>query len=528
MLALDPSKKFFSDPKKKKLRLLAANMYPTVAFALNKDTGNAAESVTYEFSAAGYEGEADSCSSSSLLSALSKHSLFDDFFDEYISANVADDYTFAGISVPFFTQCETAMRLGRALKKHIPGIHVTLGGNHVGLHLSLTENPDIFKYADSLIAGDGELPILSLSSALAEGGNISAVQGIVYAVGGKVIRNSSIPITSPEDVFPPEPIFDRARYINPTDDYLTRIRFSEGCSWARCAFCNLPHSSLYPLQRPDENIMFEKLKTVCARGDRRIYFGDDESDPAVLRRFAERVIREKLQIRWSTNIRFSKKITLEWAELMRRSGCRCFTIGVESFDDRLLALMRKGTNRKLIENCLENLAWGGVPVIAYIIIGLPSETEEEARTSFEVLCEKIKTGQIKNAIYSVFNVSAGSEIYCHPQDFGVTLNFPPKDIDLRPHISDFSHSGMMLADAHRLQSQFTAEIADIVTERDFKDCVDEVNVTVNGIHLKQKSACDRNIITFRGEKLHCRDGLAELSKKAGNSATPAKFVIVKE
>ena len=164
-LSLVPDKSFFQNRSHRFLYLMIANMFPPLAVPLGKDGAN--ESISYEYTSIRYRGEANYTSSSSLVASIEKRSILDDFFEEFLGRRLLhDDYLFVGVSVPFFSQCEPAMRLARAIKRMSPGVHVCLGGNYVGLHLSHTENPDVFKYIDSLSVGDGEIPLLELGREL--------------------------------------------------------------------------------------------------------------------------------------------------------------------------------------------------------------------------------------------------------------------------------------------------------------------------------------------------------------------------
>ena len=454
-LSLNPGKSFFSDRNRRPLYLLAANMFPVAAIPLKRAIGRARETASYEYISIRYGTECNCYSSASLAAAIETPTLMDDFFQEFLAEHIAkNDYLFVGISVPFYSQCEPALRIARAVKKVRPGLHVCLGGNFVGLHLSHAENPEIFRYADSLSVGDGEIPVLELCAELESGSpDLRKVSGLVFPENGTIRRNPLKPPLPLEDIPVPDEVFDRKRYLNPTGDYLTRVRLSAGCSWWRCAFCNISGCGLYPRRELEEKKMLEKIKELVARGEQRVYFGDDESDLAALERLAMVVLEEGLVFRWSTNVRFSDRMTLEWALLMRQSGCSSLTIGIESYHDRLLRHIRKGRSVALIDRCLEDLAWAGVPVTAYMMVGLPTETEEEARISFERLLQKVRQGYIKSVLYSLYSVSRDSPIDRNPGKYGVTLPELDPGLDLRPGYTFFDHSGMSQAKAMALQKE---------------------------------------------------------------------------
>lgn len=526
-LSLAPGKSFFLDKSRRPLYLLAANMFPVAAIPLKREIGRAKETASYEYISVRYGTECNCYSSASLAAAIETPSLMDEFFRDFLGGPLAkNDYLLIGISVPFYSQCEPALRIARAIKKMRPGVHVCLGGNFVGLHLSHTENPELFKYVDSLSVGDGEIPLLELCAELESGSpDLGKVSGLVFPENGTIRRNPLKPPLPLEQVPVPDEVFDRKRYLNPTGDYLTRVRLSAGCSWGRCAFCNISGCGLYPRRELEEKAMIEKIKKLVARGEQRVYFGDDESDIGSLERFAKLVIEEKLTFRWSTNVRFSDRMTLEWAFLVRQSGCSSLTIGIESYHDRLLRHIQKGTSVALIDRCLENLAWAGVPVTAYMMVGLPTETEEEARTSFGRLLEKIREGSIKSVLYSLYSVSRDSPIEKNPGKYGVVLPAMDPELDLRPGFPFFDHSGMSQAKAMELQREFTETISEVMGSIDFAESPSQVRTTVNGMFIAVGDGKDNSRISWKDEFLIPRRGSEEISRKAYDAVTPSKFSV---
>ena len=356
---------------------------------------------------------------------------------------------------------------------------------------------------------------------------MSRVSGLVYLEDGRVRRNPRGPFVPLDRIPVPDEIFDRSRYFNPTGDSFIRIRFSEGCSWGRCAFCNLAGCGLYPLQRPDEGKMFEKIRTLVDRGEKIVYLGDDESDIGALERFAKRVVEEGLVFNWATNTRFSGGITLEWAMLMRQSGCNGLAIGLESYHDRVLSHIRKGTSAALIDQCLENLAWAGVPVTAYMMVGLPTETEEEARESFGRLLEKVRGGQIKSVLYSLYAVSRDSPIDKNPGKYGVVLLPQDPELDLRPGYAFFEHSGMSHEKAVELQLEFSAKIAEVNATLDLSVKQDRVPPGRKAELPRAERDSTQEKISWKGDSLIPRGDAEEISQKTYDVGSLAKYRVRK-
>jgi radical SAM superfamily enzyme YgiQ (UPF0313 family) len=209
--------------------------------------------------------------------------------------------------------------------------------------------------------------------------------------------------------------------------------------------------------------MFEKVQQLVARGEKTIYFGDDEATYDTLERFARKILAAGLKFRWTINLRFDPRIDLEWARLLRESGCFSMAIGLESYHDRILTLVNKGIDVALIEKCIGEIAWSGIALIVYMIVGLPTETEEEAELSFDRVKKHLIDGDISSVTYSLYGVSFNSPMYLNPSRYGITKLYPVAEKnDLESSLFHFDHSGMSRAKANYLCGKYKSTVADIV------------------------------------------------------------------
>jgi radical SAM superfamily enzyme YgiQ (UPF0313 family) len=413
-----------------------------------------------------YHGFGDPYSSQSLLDALSRHSLFDDFLEDFFSSqsltSVEGDFPLVGISVPFPWQIEPALRVARAVKKVLPKAHVCCGGSAVGMHLFLTERREFFRYFDSMIAGDGEYPLSELLDKLDRSEDLADIPGIALLRGGAIYKNPRRSITPLDDLPAPEEIFDRRDYLGGGSGPYLRIGLSRGCSWGKCMFCNLNGCGLFPRQDANIRRALSKIRSMEGKGEKLICLTDDEASPVMLQELAERMIKEDVNVSWTAQVKFNPRMTLEWAMTLRRAGCVMLFLGLEHFNDRILKLVRKPTNRELIERCLGNIAWAGISVTAYMMLGLPTETEKEARESFEILTRFMDDGLIKTAYYNYFSIDGYSPAAKMPQNFGIgRVLWPGEGNDLSPWALGFEQqsAGMDGLGAAKLQMEFENTLA---------------------------------------------------------------------
>jgi radical SAM superfamily enzyme YgiQ (UPF0313 family) len=98
------------------------------------------------------------------------------------------------------------------------------------------------------------------------------------------------------------------------------------------------------------------------------------------------MIAEKINLPWSCFTRVDC-VTEELLKKMKAAGCYQIFYGVEAGSQRLLNLMNKGITIEQIKNAFKWTRGAGIEALASFIIGLPTETEEEARASAKLAKE---------------------------------------------------------------------------------------------------------------------------------------------
>jgi len=283
----------------------------------------------------------------------------------------ADAY---GISVttPDFPE---AARLARELKREHPGSTVTAGGPHATL-----------RPLECLQAGFDDV-----------------------WVGGV-----------PGDPHPDRRIVDLWEY----EFYVGGLRATTmvtaaGCAWAEktggCAFCSRP---------PHDRVRYmsvrwveEELREISSLGFPAVMAYDDEfftfpeRDEQIVRLIPEHGIEA-----WRCFLRADYCLRNRGLiELAARNGLREALIGVESGSARILKLVKKGTTPGTNLEAIKFLHSIGVEVKAAMIIGLPSESPDTLRETWE-FCE-LAEDWVADWDFTVFVPMPGSEVYEHPERF---------------------------------------------------------------------------------------------------------------
>ncbi|MCK5680621.1 hypothetical protein KAI46_07415 [bacterium] len=403
----------------------------------------------------------DEFSSQDIVVSTEKEFFYSDGLREILAEKlslVSSPPRLIGISVTFPTQVGPGFFCARLIKKLLPDTHVVMGGAFISLHLRELEDTELFRCVDSFIVDDGETPLLMLYRELAkECPDFSQIPAMIWKDENRIVKNSPEPPLPLASIPPPDyTVFNLKHYFSSLRDITLPFRLSRGCYWQRCAFCRTEISFCKDYEQPAVEIVFENLcRVIEETGASSIYFSDESSRPDVLEFIAENLLERGIKIEWQAHTRFHRSLTRERFELFKQSGCKSMTLGLEVYNDRLLTLMDKGTNIKLIDDVLAANA-GCLPLNMYMIVGFPSETEIEARAGYEKLQELQRKKLINTFHYSLFQLVYGSDIWHNPVKYGVTTIEKNQERNLFPEVVNFSGSGMSRKQATALYQEFMA------------------------------------------------------------------------
>jgi radical SAM superfamily enzyme YgiQ (UPF0313 family) len=408
----------------------------------------------------------DCFSSSSVVEGAGNESEYTKMFESLLVPLVEGKAPkVVGFSVVYRHQLIPAFQCARMIKKRFPGIHITLGGPFVSIHFRNIKNKEIFSLVDSLVLDEGEIPLEQLVACLpSNNGDFRHVPGLVYLADGRIMSNKPAPPLNMEEQPPPDyAVFELDGYPARREKLRVPFRLSKGCYWRRCSFCRTDIGFVRHFQQPPYAVIYEQLKhTVEDMEVENFLFSDEAANPELLEYISKRLIRERVKISWFCHTRVDSRLTKERCRLYKEAGCRVLGLGIESFNNRILQLMRKGITYQLIEEVLGNMA-GVLPVLAYLIVGFPTETEEEALAGFDIFKRFQAKGWLRICHYNLCMIFYGSEIYRNLARFGISALKVPPGQDLFPDVYDFTGKGMSRKRAYQLMLEFNDEYKDILS-----------------------------------------------------------------
>ncbi len=324
-----------------------------------------------------------------------------------------DDVLAVGLS---FTSnlADSAYVYADFIKQHFPRIPIISGGYHptvmyheVMSHFSI----------DYVVLGEGEVTFLALLNAIKAGGAVSDIAGISYRKNNEILLTSPRLLINDLDSIP-IPAYELLRldsYSSPTSTrkpFLTMIR-SRGCPYD-CLFCGVDSmfSHKFRCQTPqrtlDEIIYVIKIFNV-----KEISFKDSDFliDRNNVARLCELMIKNKLDLTWNCSTRVDS-VNKDILALMKRSGCRQITFGIESGSQKMLDALRKNIQVNKIVDSVKLTKQAGISCVAGFIVGSPGEDFETLNDTVEL----IKKLDLDYASFSFLTAFPGSDLYKMSQE----------------------------------------------------------------------------------------------------------------
>lgn len=394
--------------------------------------------------------------SSELLDAAQDRqvNVYRDVFEQIVKPAIeAERPDVIGISIVLQQQLFSSITFCALIKEHFPSIHVTIGGNTVTrLRDVLPQKKDLFALFDSAVVYEGETAFLQLIEAVGAGRDLSGVPNLIYR-DASGIHTSTLAYAEDMAALPP-PDFEGL----PLDKYFTPDRIlpylaTRGCYWGRCEFCDHGegYTAGYRTKKIDEII--EEIKGLKDKFQtKHFHFTDESYPPALFRKLTRKLVETKLDIIWTTHMRFEKSLLEEgvWNDAAA-SGCKYLHFGFESGNERVLKLMDKATTRDVIRRSLELSANVGIWNHAMGFFGFPGETREEALSSIQFLEENKEL--VHSIGFGTFDLSRHTPVAKNPEKFGVTAYVNP-EWDLALDYYYTVRDGLSVEEAERVFEEF--------------------------------------------------------------------------
>jgi len=282
-------------------------------------------------------------------------------------------------------------QLCRLVKDISPETPVIAGGVHATAYAEETMHAD--PHLDFVIPGEGEFAFAELTTALLEGGDPTAVPGIVYRRDGEIRRTTPRPPAPDPDVipYPAWELIDLDAYgrlprigmIYAHRRYMI-METARACPF-NCAWCHKTAGREHRMHRPDYVIgEFEELIRRHRIGEVTIIDDMFNFDIARVNAIFEGLLQRGLTLPIAVvNGLRADLLPDETLVLMRRAGVYRVMFAIETATARMQKLNRKNLNLDKARHAIETASRLGFLIHGNFIIGLPDETEAEARATVD-------------------------------------------------------------------------------------------------------------------------------------------------
>ena len=331
-----------------------------------------------------------------------------------------------GISVVQQKQLIATFTFCKMIKEEFPATHITLGGNIITrIRDTLPEIEGLWEWFDTAVVYEGESAYLQLTEAVEGGGDFSKLPNLIYKDESGIHVNKEVCAEKLSELPPPD--FDGLpleKYFVP--HLILPYLATRGCYYGRCTFCDHFQGYVEGFRTKQVDQITEEIKFLKDKhGTRFFHFTDESYPPALFQKLSRKLIDDKLDIAWTTHMRFEESLLEEqvWKDVAE-SGCKYLHFGYESGNQRVLKLMDKSTKLDAIETNLRMSSEAGIWNHLMGFFGFPGETEKEADDS-KAFVEK-NSAHIHSLGFMTFVLGKYSPVAFEPEKYGITYYKNPE------------------------------------------------------------------------------------------------------
>jgi radical SAM superfamily enzyme YgiQ (UPF0313 family) len=264
----------------------------------------------------------------------------------------------------------------------LPGLPIVIGGPHI----SGTGAEELDAPFDYALLGESELSLPTLADAVMGEAGVEEVPGLVYRSAGGLRRTDRGPFIDDLDriPFPLRGLLDPAHYATFVPGRglrrATTITASRGCPF-QCVFCSAHVILGKKFRLRSVGNILEEIEEARRRW-RISHFYFNDSTLTLMRDWilslCEQIRRKGLDITWEGMTRVNA-IDRELLKALKGAGFVRLSLGIESGDQRILDVMKKGVTVEEIRAAYRLCREEGIETESFAMLGLPGETRETIR-----------------------------------------------------------------------------------------------------------------------------------------------------
>jgi radical SAM superfamily enzyme YgiQ (UPF0313 family) len=233
---------------------------------------------------------------------------------------------------------------------------------------------------------------------------------LVFIDDDNIINTGNRPLIGDLDSmpFPARDLVPYKKYTSllATSSVVTTMFTSRGCPY-KCSFCDRPHLGSVFRYRSAEDVVAEMEE--CIRmgiGEILIYDDTFTVNRQRVMDICNLILKKRLKFRWDIRARVNT-VDFEMLKLLKKAGCERIHYGVESGNQGILNILKKGITLEQVRKAFRMTKKVGISTLGYFMIGSPSETRE---TIMQTINFAIEIGA-DFAHFTITTPFPGTELY---------------------------------------------------------------------------------------------------------------------
>jgi anaerobic magnesium-protoporphyrin IX monomethyl ester cyclase len=277
-----------------------------------------------------------------------------------------------------------SLELAQICRATLPECTIMMGGAHATFCYEdiLVEGSPV----DIVVRGEGEATLLELAAAIQTGDGWENTAGIAFRHGSAVIANPPQSNLEDLDRLPlPAKYLDRSVGLDLElqSEFIVTTR---GCP-STCYFCSSPDFWGRKVRFRSPHSIVEEILYIRQKYG-LIYFSmrDDTftADRKRVLEFCRLLQSQNADILWNCQSRVTA-IDEELVIEMKRAGCECIQLGVESGSQRILQQLGKNISPAQITRACAVIREIGINLSVYLISDVPGETGDDIQQTLELV-----------------------------------------------------------------------------------------------------------------------------------------------
>ena len=363
--------------------------------------------------------------------------IFDKFIDHILSKKKPRNLKLVGMSIPMPTQIMPAIYFANEIKKKWNNVPVVFGGPQCSFFEDDIKHKVICDAnLEGLVCGEGEESVVVLMDMYKENNVLyDRVPNFYYSKNKKLYKSKAGLI---KDINTFKKPYYKKSLIKRWHVNELSVVTSRRCSWGKCAYCDF-QSYYKSRQVRDPKLVVNDMELMVKEyGVNRFNLACDTIEPEWIKVFSEEIIRKKIKVFWKTFMKVNLKYTESLFEQMKKSGAYDLGIGLDSLDDNVLKLMRKGYDCKEATEFIGRMTRANLKFTMLMIANLPSTTYQSALNQYEYI-SNLLTKKLLNCDGSYpdceigcgrYQLLSGSPIGRNPKKYGLSeKGFVPEQDD---------------------------------------------------------------------------------------------------